>query len=232
MKYVGEELDLFRHAQNWKRYFAGELRPYVRGRVLDAGCGMGVNAEHLWNDAVTTYTFLEPDAHLLERLSEHVHLPYLQQAERVNGTTAQLSGRTFDTILYLDVIEHIEDARAELNRAAELLAPGGHLLVLVPAFNYLYSDFDKAIGHYRRYDKRMLNAELPAGMERLRMRYLDSTGLLLSLANKWFLHQPAPKLSQVLFWDKRLVPVARVTDKLLFHTIGRSLISVSRKPTT
>ncbi len=229
MKYVGEELDLFRHAQNWKRYFAGELRPYVRGRVLDVGCGMGVNADHLWNDAVRTYTFLEPDARLLERVSEHVHQPALEQAERLIGTTAQLAGRTFDTILYLDVIEHIEDSRAELARAHELLAPGGHLLVLVPAFNYLYSDFDKAIGHYRRYNKRMLHAELPATMERIRMRYLDSTGLLLSLANKWILHQPAPELSQVLFWDKRVVPLARITDKLLFHAIGRSLISVSRK---
>jgi hypothetical protein len=59
------------------------------------------------------------------------------------------------------VIEHIEDSTAELRRAVDLLAPGGHLLILVPAFNYLYSPFDKAIGHFRRYDKKILKAELP-----------------------------------------------------------------------
>ncbi len=230
MKYIGEELDLFQHASNWKNYYAAIFRPYVRGRVLDAGCGMGVNADHLWNDQVKAYTFLEPDKRLLDQVPTHVKTPALQQAERIAGTSGNLSGRQFDTVLYLDVIEHIEDSKAELRRAYDLLAPGGHLLILVPAFNYLYSDFDKAIGHYRRYDKVILKEELPPELERITTRYLDSLGMLMSLGNKWFLKQSEPKLAQILFWDRNVVPLSRVSDKILFHGFGRSLLSISRKP--
>jgi hypothetical protein len=70
--YIGEELDLFQHAVNWKRYYGARFKPYIRGRVLDAGCGMGVNAEHLWNERVGSWTFLEPDPRLLDRVPEHV----------------------------------------------------------------------------------------------------------------------------------------------------------------
>nr|MBP7409616.1 hypothetical protein [Flavobacteriales bacterium] len=133
-------------------------------------------------------------------------------------------------ILYADVIEHIEDSKAELQRAQEMLAPGGHLLILVPAFQFLYSEFDKAIGHHRRYDKQLMQQELPSGMEILTLRYLDSMGLLLSLGNKWFLKQREPSTGQIRFWDRNVVPVSRITDTVFMHAFGRSLLCVSLKP--
>lgn len=230
MKYVGAELELFQHARNWKRYFAAHLKPFVQGDVLDVGCGMGVNADYLINDKVTSYTFLEPDSALLDLVQANVSAPRLLAGERIRGTTADTAGKRFDTILYLDVIEHIEDSKAELHRAYTLLKPGGHLVILVPAFNFLYSPFDKAIGHHRRYDKGMLRAELPADLERIHTRYLDSVGLLLSLGNKFFLKQSEPKLEQIQFWDRSIVPMSRVMDWFILHAFGRSLVSVSRKP--
>lgn len=228
--YIGGELDLFQHATNWKTYFASRLKPYVRGRVLDAGCGMGVNADHLWNAQVTDWTFLEPDPRLLEQVPAHVRTPALAHARRVNGTSSSLAGERFDTILYLDVIEHIDDSSGELRRAYELLDSGGHLLILVPAFNFLYSPFDKAIGHFRRYDKRILKNELPPELVRVRTEYLDSLAFFLSLANKWLLKQAAPQLKQVLFWDRTIVPLSRVADPLFLHAFGKSLVAVCRKP--
>lgn len=230
MIYPGTELDLFQHARNWKRYFSGALRPFLRGQLLDAGCGIGANAEHLVNELVTAYTFLEPDKALLDRVPSFGSNPILAAAERINGTTADLVGRRFDTILYLDVIEHIEDSEAELQRAFNLLHPGGHLLIVVPAFNFLYSEFDRAIGHFRRYDKAILRSELPPALEVITLRYLDSAGLLLSLGNKWLLRQGAPTLRQVRFWDRIVVPCSRVTDPLVLHRFGRSLVCVARRP--
>ncbi|HEY0979047.1 MAG TPA: class I SAM-dependent methyltransferase [Flavobacteriales bacterium] len=228
--YAGTELDLFQHARNWKNYYGARFRPFVRGRVLDVGCGMGVNADHLWNPAVTSYTFLEPDPQLLDQVPAHVRTPALRDARRINGTTSSIPvGERFDTILYLDVIEHIADSTAELRRAYELLAPGGHLLILVPAFNYLYSPFDKAIGHFRRYDKGILERELPPELSRLRTQYMDSVALFASLANKWFLGQSSPTLKQVLFWDRTIVPMSRVMDPLVFHRFGKSLLSITQK---
>ena len=76
-----------------------------------------------------------------------------------SGTLSELSDSDkFDTILYMDVFEHIEDDRAELERAAAQLAPDGHLIVLAPAHQWLFTPFDESIGHYRRYSRRTLEA--------------------------------------------------------------------------
>lgn len=230
MNYQGKELELFAEATNWKRYFASKLKPFVKGRVLDVGCGMGVNANYLVGERVSSYTFLEPDAQLLARVPEHTAAPFKAIAELVNGTTHVLEGRQFDTILYLDVVEHIEQGAVELERAYSLLAPGGHLLVLVPAYQFLYTNFDAEIGHVKRYNKAELLSELPRGGERMALFYLDSIGLFLSLGNKLLLHQSRPKLSQIRFWDRYVIPFSKVMDKVLFNRVGRSLITVVRKP--
>ena len=85
--------------------------------------------------------------------------------ELLTGTIADILDRPqrFDAVLYIDVLEHIEDDRGELERATRLLREGGYLIVLSPAHQWLFSPFDEAIGHFRRYDRRSLGALQPAG---------------------------------------------------------------------
>jgi 2-polyprenyl-3-methyl-5-hydroxy-6-metoxy-1,4-benzoquinol methylase len=229
MNYVGTELELFQQAVNWKRYWSVQVAPYVHGKVLDVGCGLGVNAAYVANDRVTGYTFLEPDDMLLQQVNAHVPLPPTITQRSIKGTTEQLKGVHYDTLLYIDVLEHIEDAAAELLRANELLAPGGHLIIVVPAYPFLYSPFDQAIGHYRRYTKRMLRDQMPTSLREIRIRYLDSVGLTLSLGNKLLLRQTAPTKAQIAFWDKRIVPISRFADLVVGHSFGRSMVAVYRK---
>ena len=227
--YPGQELALFRDAVNWKQYFAEVLRPHVNGRVLDVGCGNGVNAPYLIHAGVKAYTYLEPDAALLAQVVDHALPALLREGERIHGTTADITHRQFDTVLYLDVLEHIADDAAELRRASQLLAPGGRLVVLAPAFQALYSPFDAAIGHHRRYTKRSLAAVVPPGLHVDQLRYLDSLGLLLSLGNRLLMRQAMPTREQVLFWDRRVVPRSRWTDRLLGRWLGRSVVGVFRR---
>lgn len=229
MNYVGTELELFQHAVNWKRYWSAQIAPYVQGTVLDVGCGMGVNAEYVANERVTGYTFLEPDGSLLQQVSAHIPLPPTITQRRIEGTTERLKGERYDTLLYIDVLEHIEDATAELQRANELLATGGHLIIVVPAYPFLYSPFDRAIGHYRRYTERMLDEQMPPSLQKIRVRYLDSAGFALSLGNKLLLHRTSPTMAQISFWDRRIVPLSRITDKVVGHAFGRSMVAVYRK---
>lgn len=229
MNYVGTELELFQHAVNWKRYWSAAVKPFVRGRVLDVGCGLGANARYLFNDLVTSYAFLEPDAALLQQVPQHAGLPPTLPQRRIQGTTSSISGEYFDTVLYIDVLEHIPDASSELERASGSLAAGGHLIIVVPAFQFLYSPFDKAIGHVTRYDRQLLRAQMPSTLKPISLRYLDSVGLLLSLGNKLLLRRSAPSLSQITFWDKRIVPISRFMDELVIHSFGRSLVAVYRK---
>ena len=120
----------------------------------------------------------------------------------------------FDSIVYIDVLEHIDDDGAELRRAASRLRPGGTLVILSPAHQWLFTAFDAAIGHKRRYTKSML-------------RYLDSTGLLVSSANRLFLRSAT--LSQIKLWDRVFVRMSTWLDALLRYSIGKSVVGVWRR---
>ncbi|MFO1042301.1 MAG: methyltransferase domain-containing protein [Planctomycetaceae bacterium] len=231
LEYLGNELELFQEATCWKSYFASHLRPYLKGNVLEVGAGIGGTSRVLCHDGVESWTMLEPDPGLASRLQESLGNDPLPVPHDVRiGTTDDLQGESFSALLYIDVIEHIEFDAAELERAACLLKPGGHLIILVPAHQWLYTPFDKAIGHFRRYSRSSLHAVIPAGLQRQKLIYLDSVGLLASLANRLLLNAAAPTRRQIQFWDKVLVRSSRWVDPLLLHSLGKSVVGVWRKP--
>jgi hypothetical protein len=129
----------------------------------------------------------------------------------------------------MDVLEHIEADAAELARAASHLKPNGTLAILSPALPWLFTPFDKAIGHYRRYTKTSLRSIAPQGLREIKCIYLDSAGLLASLGNKLFLRSPIPSKSQIQFWDRAMVPLSRYADRALNHAIGKSILGVWQK---
>jgi SAM-dependent methyltransferase len=225
-EYIGQELDLFLGARNWKRYWASVIRPYVSGDVLEVGAGLGANLGYLGNPAVRSLHCLEPDEALAGRLRDIAHdTPGVTVS---TGTVADLPRGSFDAVLYIDVLEHIEDDKGQLATAAGLLRPGGRLIVLAPAHQALFSAFDTAIGHFRRYDRRSLAACTPAPARLEILWYLDSAGLLVSAANRLLLRQSLPTRSQVGFWDSYIVPVSRWLDPLSGHALGKSILAVWR----
>lgn len=227
--YIGEELDLYAEARHWKRYVAGQIAPWLHGKVLEVGAGIGATTRAYWDlagDRVTSWTALEPDARLAARIAQAMSGSGNRPDVRV-ATTGELDpSATFDAILYIDVIEHIEHDAEELARAARLLAPGGALIVLSPAHQWLMSPFDVEIGHFRRYSLGMLAAAAPRGLVARRMRYLDSVGMCASAANRWLLKQTAPTPRQISFWDGVLVRTSTMIDPLLGYRVGKSVLGV------
>jgi SAM-dependent methyltransferase len=231
-KYVGSELDLFAAARNWKAYWASQVKPFIRGDVAEVGAGIGSNTPTLDDGGGGRWVCLEPDPALLSELAKKLASePGRRPCETVCGTLQSLAGQQFDTIVYIDVLEHIENDGAELAEADAHLRPGGHLIVLSPAHQVLYSPFDAAIGHFRRYSRSSLQAVSPAGLIPVRVRYLDSVGFFASLANSLFLRQSMPKKSQLQVWDNWMVPVSRILDKVLGYSAGKTVIGIWRKPT-
>jgi SAM-dependent methyltransferase len=139
------------------------------------------------------------------------------------------AGQRFDTIIYVDVLEHIANDREELNVAAGLLRPGGRIIVLSPAHQWLFTPFDAAIGHFRRYNRSMLRSISPTGLRLEYLIYLDSAGLTASAANLFLLRKSMPTKAQLRFLDHWIVPVSRGLDKLLLHSVGKSIIAVWRR---
>jgi len=227
--YIGEELELFKRAENWKRYVASRLLPFLSGDLLEVGAGIGANTRYFDRPELTRFVSLEPDGRLCEEyLREQAAGRIPSRCELIQGTLETLSrGERFDTIVYIDVLEHIEDDQAEFARAYERLRPDGRLCILCPAHNYFYSPFDRAIGHFRRYDKRMFRAL--SERQPVRLEYLDSVGMLASAANKLLLRQSYPNEQQIRVWDQLFVRTSRLVDPLLLHALGKSILGVWQK---
>jgi SAM-dependent methyltransferase len=226
--YIGQELHIFALAVNWKRYYSSHIRPHLKGDVLEVGAGLGANTRFLKSPDLSSWTCLEPDPALVEKMRATFMKDRLLADCSVETKTTEILGndRHFDAILYLDVLEHIADDRAELNRAARLLRPSGKIVVLAPAHQWLFTAFDSAIGHYRRYNRRSLQALTPYGCRLISLSYLDSVGMLASLINRIFLKQPMPRRGEILLWDGALVRLSSIADKIFFHRVGKSLLAV------
>lgn len=222
-QYSGSELEIFEKARHWKAYLRRATARYLRGSVLEVGAGLGANTREFAALEFDRWTCLEPDESLLE------HIQPGPRHELILGDLAALGrSRRFDAILYIDVLEHIEDDAAELRRAAAHLSPRGALIVLSPAHPWLFTPFDRAIGHYRRYTRASLGAVAPKHLHCARLAYLDSVGMLASIANRLFLDQAMPTASQIRTWDSILVPCSRVLDPLLFGRVGKSVLGIWR----
>jgi SAM-dependent methyltransferase len=226
--YCGAELDLFAAAENWKSYVRAAVQRYLGRDVLEVGAGNGNTTRALCQGEFERWVCLEPDATLAGQLSAASGRSELPDCCRIRiGTLADIDEHDrFDTILYMDVLEHIADDRTELALAASQLKAGGHLVVLAPAHQWLFTPFDESIGHYRRYTKRTLREAAPEGLSLIRLAYMDSVGMLASLGNRLVLKSAMPTPQQIALWDRMMVPFSRVVDRALGYSLGKSVLGV------
>ena len=224
MDYVGSELELFKNAHNWKRYFSGKISNHIRGDVLEVGSGICANTNFLKNDNVSSWTCLEPDQNLINEVAKRD-----SDINFINGTINDLSSnQKFDTIIYIDVLEHIEEDSKEVINSYNLLKDGGELIVLSPSYQYLFSPFDSSVGHFRRYDKGSISKLHPQATP-VKCFYLDSLGVLLSLANKLILKSGSPTHQQIQFWDRVVVLVSKFLDKIIGYSFGKSIVCIWKR---
>jgi SAM-dependent methyltransferase len=229
--YPGDELALFAKAINWKRYFSSYIKPYIKKNVLEVGAGIGATTAFLNDGTVSKWFLLEPDELMAKDLKEKIKRhEFPINCEVIRGTLEQvLHGDKFDTIIYVDVLEHIEDDANEVKKASGLLNENGHLIILSPAFPCLFSPLDKAIGHYRRYTIRNLKKIIPEALEIVLLKYLDTIGFVASFANRLLMRQSYPTAKQISVWDKMLIPVSKITDKIFLHSFGKTVLAIWKK---
>jgi SAM-dependent methyltransferase len=235
MKYIGSELKIFSAAQNWRKYWQSFIPRIGSGlkdlEVLDVGAGLGSVMMSIHPKSFSRWVALEPDMEMYLALSKIISSDLdLSKCEARHGTIQSLNdSEKFDLIFYIDVLEHIKDDAVEISNAVKHLKNGGYLIVLVPAHMFLFSPFDSAIGHFRRYSKKTLNGVIPSHLSRVRILTLDSVGLFASLANKYLLKSEAPSKLQVIFWDAFLVKISKILDPLLMFWVGKSIMGIWKK---
>jgi hypothetical protein len=229
--YIGTELELFADAINWKSYLGTNLRPYITGSVIEVGAALGSSTKYLCDGSHVRWLCLDPDANHVSHLKGLIaarKLPPCCEARR--GVLADLApGDCADTIVYVDVLEHIQDDEAEMLVAAAHVAQGGHVVVLAPAFNSLCSPFDKAVGHYRRYERKDARRLTGQALALKATFFLDSAGFFASALNRLILRKSHASARDIQIWDKVIVPISIRTDKFLHSLFGRSIVMVWQK---
>ena len=219
---------------NYNGWIVDHFSPLLHGRTVEIGAGLGTISERL-RGYVDHLDLVEPTPELARRLNEKF---IADTGVQVFGKTLEkwLEGtepRTFDTIVMVNVLEHIEDDFAAARGLYEVLETGGRLLIFVPALPFLYSKLDKIYGHYRRYTKRSLHeCAAAAGFEIEKLHFVDIAGtlpwwLLNTVLGKTSFHAPSLQI-----YDKFVVPVTRTCESILRPPFGKNLILSARKVAT
>ena len=220
------ELGFFDLSKNFRKYQFDLIKEFISGNVAEIGPGNGIILE-LYLDLCDKLDLFEPDKNLYSKLNDK-----FSNYKKVNVINDELniSSNIYDVILYLDVLEHIEDYEKEILKAHNALKKGGYLLINVPAFQFLYSDFDKDVGHFRRYSKKdITNLCSNYNLEINRLKYYDSIGFFLSFLSKMTRSNYKKNFEKkIKIWDS-LIPFSRILDKIFISYFGKSLLIVIKK---
>ena len=228
MKYPGAELDNFDKATIWRKYIFFQIKKFIKGNVLEVGAGIGSftnNYKNLPNQI--TLSEIDPEnLSLIKKKFKDTNINF-------TGDLTKNIKSNYDTIMYLNVLEHIEDDTKEINEAFQKLNSGGFLIILVPAHNNLYSEFDKAIGHFRRYEIKYFKNLKVNNSKLIRLNFLDSAGYFLYYINKIFFKKEVyPSKLKIFIWDKFFTPITFILDKILFYKFGKNILYIIQKSDT
>ena len=225
-------LQRFSKANRFNEWMFQTLSPYLKGDVLEIGSGIG-NLSDFFLKQHIRLTASEINSYYCEILSKRfLGHPCLAEVRQLNiewdnqsGILNDLAGR-FDTVVALNVIEHIRDHDLAIQNCRLLLKKGGTLVVLVPSYPILYNSLDKALAHYRRYTGKSLQAVLEKnGLRVIKKMHFNLGGVfgwaLAGLMRKKILPEGQ------LRWYNRLVPLWRTMDNIFFHSIGLSVIQIA-----
>lgn len=226
-EYSGTELDALSGARNYYRAIVGHLRPYLGRRVLEAGAGIGTFAHHVLDGAgVEEMLLVEPAVNNIGALERRFAGD--QRVRVLHGYLGDVSaGARMDSVVAVNVLEHIEDDVGFLRKAHETLAPGGHVLLFVPALPAIYGTLDEAFAHYRRYTKHALAQRLrAAGFEGLRLRYTNFPGIVSWFVAGRVLRRRTLKPADVALYDRLVMPLVVAVERRWEPWIGQSIIAV------
>ena len=172
------------HTENYDKFQYSLFRNYLGGRILEVGAGGGRITDLIIRDGgFEELVISEPSPHFMARLEERfVGVPQTRLIQGELEEVAKLCPGGFDVIFSVHVMEHVEDDKAFIRQQIELLRPGGKLIVLVPAIQFLYSQLDKNIGHFRRYNKSLMRSLIQGtGAKVERLFYSNFIGVFGSL---------------------------------------------------
>jgi len=228
--YSGEELDALGEARNYYGWISSRMAPYLGARMVEVGAGIGTFLGYL--------LALRPDARVTAIEPADNNYPHLARRfaddPRVTPVHGYLDGALpageADAVVAVNVMEHVEDDAAFLRHAARALAPGGHLLLFVPALPALFGTLDEAFEHYRRYTRPELLGKLAAaGLEPVQVRYMNVPGIAAWWLWSKVFRRRTITAGDARVYDRWVVPAVRYLEDRINPPVGNALLAVARK---
>jgi SAM-dependent methyltransferase len=222
-----------RLAPRYNQWIFTLVKPYLGCRIFEIGAGIGNLTQKFV--AVADFVFsIEPNQICYSDLVKTLGLSpkFESRPWRLEDCDVKLlHGYLIDTVICINVLEHIENDHQALIKIQEILQPSGRLVLFVPAITWAYGPIDSAVGHFRRYDKGSLLRELiQSGFNIEIIRYSNFIGLMGWLYNAHFRRNTRQSDGQIKFFN-RLIPWYSRLEKLISPPIGMSLLSVGWKGT-
>jgi 2-polyprenyl-3-methyl-5-hydroxy-6-metoxy-1,4-benzoquinol methylase len=221
-------LENLKLADRYNNWIFEQIKPHLGNKVLEVGCGNGNFTIFLAQQCEQVIG--------IDINREYVNIAKKRLAKQsgvtlIQGDVTKLETENkFDTIVMLDVLEHIENDVIILQQLNKLLTSGGKLIIKVPAFNYLYGEMDRVIGHYRRYNKNtLINVCKKANLTQPLIWYFNLAGIPGWWLNSKILKRTIPPAKQVSLFNK-VVPVLIVIESIVKTPLGLSLFAVIIKP--
>ncbi|HUF02747.1 MAG TPA: methyltransferase domain-containing protein [Aridibacter sp.] len=233
--YQGKDLEAMSFAVNYHRWILDEIRPWLGKRIVEVGAGTGSFSEMLLGERPEALALIEPSGMFVKLAEKFKHTAGPTSLKLINKTFLEAFETVSndvrpDTVVYVNVLEHIEEDRRELEAVFEALSPGGRCIVFVPAFKWLYSEFDRRVGHCRRYSKGELKDKCSgAGFRVERCGYFDIAGVLPWFFKYRILRSTELGSGAVAAYDRIAVPVMSRIERLVPVPFGKNVLAVARK---
>jgi SAM-dependent methyltransferase len=230
--YEGSDLEVLANMPNYHGWIMSWLGPYVGGRVLEYGAGTGTISYYL-RPLAQSLTLIEPSANLQTALrAKFADDPAVEfYPMTLENHVSGLGSNTMDSVVLVNVLEHIEDDKRALSELARIVAPGGYILIFVPALSFLMSDLDSQLGHFRRYHRVELQNKLEAaGVEVIACSYFDLPGVIPWFILNKLLGSTSFSPALVRLYDIAVVPLARRIEAVVSPPFGKNLVAIGRLP--
>ena len=219
----------FDKANIWIKYVMLFVKSFIKGDVLEIGAGCGSFTRNYLNESIQSLTLQEYSKINFEKLTKKFE--DFKNVKIINDNPLE-KNNNFDTIIYFNVLEHIKEDKLEIENALNKLNNGGHLLILVPAHQRLYSKLDKAVGHYRRYNINFFKENKFENSKIIKLHFLDFFGYTLYFLNKiFFKEETYPTNFKIFVWDKIFTPVTIIIDFFTGYKFGKNILCIYRKIT-
>lgn len=224
-------LETLSGARNFNDQVFRKIAPFLGRRVLEVGTGIGIFTQRLLEraESVVGVDIVPEFVEIARRKFTGNPKIEVHEADMGAGIPAFLAGRSFDTIVCSNVLEHIEDDERTLRDFHRLLEPGGKVVLIVPQYPWLYNGLDSNDGHFRRYRR----ADLESKMARARLAVVHAscfnmTGIFGWFVNGSLLRRQDLPTGQMAFYD-RIAPLLFRLEDLIGPPLGLSLLMVGRR---